>query len=97
MTYNLSLNTTTTLADVYVLTNNITDGLLSYGLLLMVLSMVYFGTKRYGATQNQAYIAALTTTTLVAGALTIIGVVNDLLFAGILMATVLVYIMSFHN
>ena len=92
-------NTTTTVVGIYAWANgsDVTNGLVGYGLLLMVFAMVFFGTQRYGAIPSHATLVALVTTTMICGALTIMGVTSTAVLTIITIMLMMCYIWSYHN
>ncbi len=90
-------NTTTEYAGIMVWANDTVNGVMGWGILLIVMSVVFFGTKRFGATTAQAFLAGTTTTMMVCGALTIMSVTSAVTFLIVLMLWMFSYIYSYHE
>lgn len=97
MTYALPINSTGTYAGLMQWANVTTDGYMGIGILLIVFSVVFFGTKRFNAQPAHATLAALTTTWMVCGALTIAGIVPTSYFIILLCAVGLSYFRAYHS
>ena len=79
-----------TIADLYVWSATTTDGISSYGILLIVFAVVFFGTQRFGARPQHSLLLSTTATTLIGGALMIMGALSPIvvsILAGLLALT----------
>lgn len=97
MTYILPNNSTGTYAGLMQWANVTTDGYMGIGILLIVFSVIFFGTKRFGAQPAHATLAAITTTWMVSGALMIAGIIPTSYFVILLIALGLAYYRAYHS
>ena len=98
MTYVLYNGSSTgTYVSIFAWANNTVQGALGWGLLLIMFCIVFFGTKRYYATTSHALLVSTTACSMLAGALRLMGVVNDqaMWIVFTLMAGAFIY--SFHS
>ena len=91
--------TTATLTGMYVWANSdpVSNGMVGYGILLMIFAMTFFGTMRYGASTTNAMLVSLLATTMICGALTIMGVTSTAVLTIITIMLMMCYIWSYHN
>jgi hypothetical protein len=87
----------TTYAGMVVWSNNIVGGIESYGILLIAFSIVFLGTKRFGARNSFALLLGSVTSLLVSTALMLMGALNEKVVTFFLIATALAYIYSYHD
>lgn len=86
-----------TYAGYIVWANNTVEGLLSYGILLIVLSLVVLGTRRYGASATHALLVGMLATSMIAMALTVMGALSQTVLYVLLSLTIFMYFYSYHN
>lgn len=95
MTYVLPVNNTH-FSDFYVWANTASDGVSSLGILLFLFTIAFIGTQRYGAKVENSLLVSFTATTMVAGALMIMGALNGTIVSMLLILTALSYIYTYH-
>lgn len=65
-----------TISGIYAWAATTTDGISSYGLILIMFCVVFFGTMRFGAKQHHALLLGSVTAVLFGGAFMIMGALS---------------------
>jgi hypothetical protein len=94
LTYTLPTNLTH-YSNLYIWAND-TTGFSSIAILILIFSIAFIGSQRYGARLESALLVSIMATTMVSGALMIMGALNGIVVSIMLVLLALTYIYTYH-
>ncbi len=97
MTFTLPSNTTTTYAEIMGWANETVNGVLGWGIILLVIIVILLSALRVGARPSKAWLAALTIATFVTAALRMAEIVGMTELTILILGLAIVYIWSYHD
>jgi len=93
--FNATANST--FVDLFVYSNGIVNGIMSYGILFIIFSVLFFGTKRYGAKNSHSLLICMVVCSFVSATLAFMGALPERVLLFFVLGTILMYIYTYHD